>query len=36
MEYINFDFEVFSIANLESMCLIEILDRRGLNDPKDE
>ena len=35
MEYSNFDFEVLSIANLESMCLIEILDKIGLNGPKD-
>ena len=36
MEYSNFDFEVFSIANLESMFLIEILDKKELNDLKDQ
>ena len=36
MEYSNFDFKVLSTSNLENMCLIEIFDKTGLNDPKDQ
>ena len=35
MEYSNFDFEVLTIANLQSISLIVILDRIGLTGPND-
>ena len=36
IEYSNFDFDVLSIARLESMCQIGILKKNRVNGFKDQ